>query len=608
MRLVLKSHVRGYYRTLGGKTVHVKPHEDRRRPAVQRETGPSLLDLMEEAPEVPTSPATYYDDTYTGPRYTYGLMARPAGYGRIPEGYIIGSTKPSDRYRHGTIQYPRPLTPDEVRSYELVDVDAVERKAREPSHVLTDYGSTLDGGVGELVQILNEMDVPALDMVLGQQADNAGIPLEKVKEEYQDLREKFAIPAGVPPQLLAIGTVAGVMGHQARMERTDRIDEVDYRLWIETEDGGGSILTYDAETQNMLGPGGRYPTAERAVAAYDELIRKAKRAAGGEVEESPELPIAVSPDDIPFREAEHAYYNVSMDPERRARGVQEEYVRDMFSTYEGLLPKAQTDRQKDVLAAEMKRYQEGYIKRVRALLAAESRVASPMVTGPANFPVERNRRRAETADRRRGDYLEWRKRAVRAMERHIQEARDPEQVDSDDWKQLKSSLLESLAMVAAIQDGKAPGYNPTLFVNSIQGKIKRLARNGRIDLVDRALDFIRDTQAMRDRPLITARNSIWKMGNLARNSRATMQQKKQEAAADPTPTREYPGGVRVVHNRELNRVQFLFPGKPSAEVRAALKHRGFRWAPSKGAWQRQLTRNGIWAAEHLAQDLFGGPE
>ena len=39
--------------------------------------------------------------------------------------------------------------------------------------------------------------------------------------------------------------------------------------------------------------------------------------------------------------------------------------------------------------------------------------------------------------------------------------------------------------------------------------------------------------------------------------------------------------------------------KPDADTRAELKSSGFRWAPSVGAWQRQLTDNAIRAADRL---------
>lgn len=58
-------------------------------------------------------------------------------------------------------------------------------------------------------------------------------------------------------------------------------------------------------------------------------------------------------------------------------------------------------------------------------------------------------------------------------------------------------------------------------------------------------------------------------------------------------------GIRCVLNKTLDRVQLIFPDKPSASERAILKGEAFRWAPSVGAWQRQLTQNGVWAAERV---------
>lgn len=63
------------------------------------------------------------------------------------------------------------------------------------------------------------------------------------------------------------------------------------------------------------------------------------------------------------------------------------------------------------------------------------------------------------------------------------------------------------------------------------------------------------------------------------------------------------GDVRVVLNKALDRVQIIFPDKPSEDERRVLKSRAFRWAPSVGAWQRQLTQNGVWAAEAVMKDL-----
>jgi hypothetical protein len=58
-------------------------------------------------------------------------------------------------------------------------------------------------------------------------------------------------------------------------------------------------------------------------------------------------------------------------------------------------------------------------------------------------------------------------------------------------------------------------------------------------------------------------------------------------------------GGRAEANEAENRLQLFFDDKPTEEQRRALKGNGFKWAPSQGAWQRQLTRNAIHSAGRL---------
>ena len=61
---------------------------------------------------------------------------------------------------------------------------------------------------------------------------------------------------------------------------------------------------------------------------------------------------------------------------------------------------------------------------------------------------------------------------------------------------------------------------------------------------------------------------------------------------------EFDGG-KVQANAEDNRLQIFFEEKPSEQTRDELKSGGFRWAPSVGAWQRQLNDNAMYAANHI---------
>ena len=60
---------------------------------------------------------------------------------------------------------------------------------------------------------------------------------------------------------------------------------------------------------------------------------------------------------------------------------------------------------------------------------------------------------------------------------------------------------------------------------------------------------------------------------------------------------------KVVENTDAMRYQIIFDGKPEAEVRTLLKSNGFKWAPSQGAWQRQITTNGKHALNSVVEKL-----
>jgi len=77
----------------------------------------------------------------------------------------------------------------------------------------------------------------------------------------------------------------------------------------------------------------------------------------------------------------------------------------------------------------------------------------------------------------------------------------------------------------------------------------------------------------------------------------------ERASQRVTVKTSFQGICDVIENVEENRVQFIFDGKPDADVRGTMKKHGFRWAPSQGAWQRQLTSNGIYAARQALKCL-----
>lgn len=72
----------------------------------------------------------------------------------------------------------------------------------------------------------------------------------------------------------------------------------------------------------------------------------------------------------------------------------------------------------------------------------------------------------------------------------------------------------------------------------------------------------------------------------------------QQAQGDSEQT--FTGGVLRI---TPERVQLVFDDKPAAEIRDIVKQWGFRWAPSQGAWQRQNTANGRYAAKQAIKAI-----
>ncbi len=83
------------------------------------------------------------DDSYTGPRFEYAFSSKPVfPYNSLescPNGAIYGTFKRGATSMHGTIQYPFELTPQEVKSYKLIDYQRTPEQLIEKPFNPSDY-------------------------------------------------------------------------------------------------------------------------------------------------------------------------------------------------------------------------------------------------------------------------------------------------------------------------------------------------------------------------------------------------------------------------------------------------------------------------------------
>jgi hypothetical protein len=81
-------------------------------------------------------------------------------------------------------------------------------------------------------------------------------------------------------------------------------------------------------------------------------------------------------------------------------------------------------------------------------------------------------------------------------------------------KKLRKDFVQSMATIAGVDSGKDKGWNRSLFVNSIAGKIKRVNKTNP-EMAKHLLDFVKTTQEKHVanggvmKPVFAANNSIW---------------------------------------------------------------------------------------------------
>jgi hypothetical protein len=309
----------------------------------------------------------------------------------------------------------------------------------------------------------------------------------------------------------------------------------------------------------------------------------------------------IAKDDIPYDTAYRAYSGISFDPDKRAKSTQEEYVNYMQSVYDDIIKIAKTDEQRATIDAAFETYRQGYVQKQLSHLQAKSRVISPMISGPANFPTRRNEKANNAEHKRLEEFLEWDKKAISRLKAIARGTRSQEEIRDERFEAVKRDLASSLSTIKGIDNGTVRGSSRSLFVNNLTNRIKTLARNGNTDLVNKALDYIADYQKDLAKPLISPKHSVWEL-----RGKVSEQPAQIEKPTGTETIKEYQG-ASVVNNRDAERVQILFDEKPSEQVRNALKKEAFKWSPSNNAWQRQNTPNGIAAAKRVLNGLYGEP-
>lgn len=258
-------------------------------------------------------------------------------------------------------------------------------------------------------------------------------------------------------------------------------------------------------------------------------------------------------------------------------------------------------------APDPQEFIDGFVSKWAAYQHAGSRTLNWFVTGPARFPVRSNERRMDTEHRRLTEYLDFAKqapaRAVKDAKRARAQSLGAVGVVDEELIDLKARLEKR---EAAQRHMKA--------VNEVIRRHKLGEGDGATLsalLKDRGIDMNPNRAGMVLRPPYSGAKGGYEGYQLSNNlaeikrlqARVRQVEAKQARVEEGTEAKRVVNGVEVIEANADDRLRLVFDGKPPRETIQLLKSNGFRWSPTNGAWQRQLTPNARDAAQRVLNNL-----
>lgn len=282
----------------------------------------------------------------------------------------------------------------------------------------------------------------------------------------------------------------------------------------------------------------------------------------------------------------------SMSPEKRGDSFMHEHEAQLKRYLQDFKDIAKKNGTESEVKGEFNRFAEKYRSFVRDYLYRQSNIASSMVAGPANFPVRQMEKRNNAQQNAQNKWDAWEKKAVKSIEKTLRNETSPHG-DPRDELNVQKQKLESLKKTQE-------QYKK---INAAYRKFKRDPSSlDKSDLSEATKEMIRTWKpqySYEKAPILP-----WQM----QNNNATIKRvesrvreleaKSQIAESGIMPEVPFDGGVAVLNASE-NRIQLLFDEKPDFETRSKIKKAGFKWAPSKKAWQRMITDNALYATAYL---------
>lgn len=301
-----------------------------------------------------------------------------------------------------------------------------------------------------------------------------------------------------------------------------------------------------------------------------------------------------------YKTARSAWSWSSMRSEDRGEHFMNEHEGYLEGISEKFSDLAQKHGTLELLEDELSRFIDKYRDFAKDYLHRQSNIASSMVTGPARFPVAQMEKRNNAQRNLELKWNEWEKKAIKRIEKTLKNEPVPTGNPTEELGRQQEKLqgLKSLQQEYKDINSAFRRYkkNPsTLESANLSDKNKKLIQNWKQEY------------SWEKAPI-----APYQLSNLNASIKRTEQRVKELKAkssiakSGSAPEVSFEGGT-VVLNATDNRIQIFFDDKPGPEARTELKKAGFKWAPSKKAWQRMITDNALRSTAWLSFIKHEGP-
>lgn len=305
------------------------------------------------------------------------------------------------------------------------------------------------------------------------------------------------------------------------------------------------------------------------------------------------LTVTAKPEDIDIELAKRAHDGTSFYPEKRALAHQESYVEMVNEFALELEPLVTSDAQQAIAQKAVDTYAGKLLEKYNAYLQAKSRTISPMITGAARFPVERNRKALASEMKRWEELIEMRDNAVKYAK-----------------KSLQNQSVADRGGAAAVAKSELEAAKEQLETMKVANKI---IRNAKLNDEQKVAELVKlplftektarellkpdfaGRKGFADFALTSVRNKIKRMESNARTS-VVNAEKADRVLLETT-------GMRIEEHPADERIRIFFEEKPNADMIKTLKSNGWKYSPLNKTWQRKNTQNGLYNVRKLFGDI-----